>query len=280
MFPLIETAIGFLAVMLLLSLLVKSLTTLIKDHFDFYTDNLQYEVSRLIRNAVGRSWSDLRRDPAVVAKAPWIADINWSRVGDEFFNVDNVKWLLTQIDPNVDVTNIEGRLKVHLSRVQYMFEQRMKNLAIAVGIALCMLLDINAATIWRTLYTHDQLRTTFASDVATQALVDAQKAGAAPQSSPASPTPVTPSAQEDSGAQREQQRQRLKEAGDQFRTNLTDFTKQVNFGVGRIWKEDLTGWALLIEFISALLTGILVSVGAPYWHDLLENLTSLRQPKT
>ena len=58
----------------------------------------------------------------------------------------------------------------------------------------------------------------------------------------------------------------------------------VSFGIGKAWREigsqrpqGVRGWG--IEFIGAFLTGILVSVGAPYWHDLLESLASLRKPK-
>ena len=277
MFPLIETAIGFLAVMLLLSLLVKSLTSLIKDHFDFYTDNVKYEASRFVRNALGKTWSELEQDPVISAKAPWVRDIKWERVGDEFFNKDNVEWMLKELGASpAQLQNLDGRLAVHLGRVKYMFEQRMKNLSVAVGLGLCLFLDINAIAIWRTLYTHDQLRTTFASEVATRALLESEKAEAKPSDNKQT-AGALPSRDD---AQREQQRQRLKEASDGFRKSLTDFTKEVSFGVGHIWKDPVDRKRdMLLEFLAACLTGILVSVGAPYWHDLLESLSSLRQTK-
>jgi len=50
--------------------------------------------------------------------------------------------------------------------------------------------------------------------------------------------------------------------------------------VGHIWKDPVDRKRdMLLEFLAACLTGILVSVGAPYWHDLLESLSSLRQTK-
>ena len=267
MFPLLETAVGFVAVMLLLSLLVKSLTSLVKDQFDFYSDNLKYEASRFVRNTIGRSWSELQEDPAIVKNAPWLKDIDWSRVGTEFFNKENVDWLLKGLGASpAQLENVEGRLAVHLSRVKYMFEQRMKNLSIAIGIGLCLVLDVNALTIWHTLYTHDQLRTTFASEVATRALLESKDA--ASQAEPTKDPDV------------EQQRQNLKQASAKFSQGLATFTTEVSFGVGKVWKEDMTSRrALAIEFMGALLTGILISVGAPYWHDLLESLSSLRKPK-
>jgi hypothetical protein len=290
MFPLLETAIGFVAVMLLLSLLVKSLTTLIKDHFDFYSDNLKYEVSRLLRNSLGVTLSQLQNNPAIVAKAPWIKDTDWSRVGDEFFNKENVDWLLKELGAaGPQLANLEGRLAVHAGKVSYMFEQRMKNLSIVVGLALCLFADINAFRIWRTLYANDQLRTTFASDVATKALLAEQESDrqasnnvnlesttqALAAGGTANNRKTPPS---DAGI--ESERQSLKKASDGFRNSLADFTQQVSFGVGHIWKDDVPRKRdLAIEFIGALLTGILVSVGAPYWHNLLESLGSLSQSK-
>jgi hypothetical protein len=289
MFPLLETAIGFLAVMLVLSLLVKSLTSLLKDHFDYYTDNLEYEASRLIRNTIGKSWTQLKSDPAVLARAPWVNDLDWSRVGDEFFNADNLTWLLTELGATpAQLQNLEGRLAVHVSRVKYMFEQRMKNLSIAVGIGLCLLLDVNALTIWTTLYRHDQVRTMFASDSATRALLASDQSDAQstqPSSSPGADQPNGGSTA-DSEA-RAAQRKRLADATKGFGESLSRFTTDVSFGIGWIWKtpsEEPASqphlWDYLIEFVAALLTGILVSVGAPYWHDLLESLSSVRQAKT
>ena len=54
----------------------------------------------------------------------------------------------------------------------------------------------------------------------------------------------------------------------------------MTFGVGRIWTGAVKGLSgLLYEFLGSLLTGILVSIGAPYWHDLLRALTALWQAK-
>ena len=104
MVPLIETTIGFVAIMMVLSFLVKSLTTLISDHFDFYCDNFQYEVSQLIRNTTGRTWEWWASDPATVRRLPWVADIKWERLGDEFFSEDNIRWVVSQLSGDqVDV---------------------------------------------------------------------------------------------------------------------------------------------------------------------------------
>lgn len=271
MFPLLETAIGFLAVMLTLSLLVKSLTSLLKDHFDFYCDNLRYEINCFFRDFVGRTLDDLRQDQAQVRSTPFLAGIDWQRIGDEFFNKQNVAWMLTQLGkPPGNLDQLEGRLNYHLGRVRYAFDTRMKTLSLAAGLALCLALDINAVRIWHTLYTNSQLRTFFESEYATQALMAAGNQSA-PQ--PAAPNPPTA---EDLAAAREA-----------FGRSVTQFVSDVSFGVGRIWQKPdgsarpadaIDTWPkFLIEFLGALCTGLLVSVGAPYWHDLLKNLSALRR---
>jgi hypothetical protein len=261
-FPLLETAIGFVAIMLMVSLLVKSLTELIKDHFDFYCDNLYYEADQFLRSVVNKSLSELKTDTAVLTRAPWLQDFDLSRMGDEFFNEDNVKALLLSIEPDLDprvLANIKGLLSAHVSRVKYMFQQRLKNLSFAVGVGLCLILDVNAVTIWRTLYTNDQVRTAFASESATSALLN-QKTGEQNVS--------------------EQKAAELAEARAQFGERVKTFTSEVNFGVGRVWRQtppmrSRVSW--IYEFLGALMTGLLVSVGAPYWHDILESFGSLRK---
>jgi hypothetical protein len=314
MFPLIETAIGFVAVMLMLTLLVKSVTELIKAHFDFYCDNLAYEADQFFRAALGRSLASLQRDPRVRQKLPWLSAENLSRIGDEFFNEENARAALgalesvtgTQVDP-VIAAHLKGVLAAHVSRVTYTFNQRMKNLAFAVGVGLCLLLDVNAITIWRTLYTHDQLRTTFSSPEMTSRLLGTDAAGrrtaastapnaaasgtanttpgagtttaTTPGSATANPTPPAAAAATDASPVADEEAQ-LAEARRNFRDEVTRFTSEVNFGVARVWRGEpplLTPWAWMMEFLGALVTGLLVSVGAPYWHDILENLGALRR---
>ncbi len=150
---------------------------------------------------------------------------------------------------------------------------RMKNLALAVGLALCLLGNINAFTIWKSLYTDQQLRATFSTPYAEKAaaLANAQATqGTDPNKKPT---------QEELDAQ-------IKS----LRKNMQGFLTDVSFGVGRIWqassqgtKTDQTQQApfniFVYEFFGSLLTGILVSIGAPYWHDILQALAALRPDK-
>src|SRR5258708_16559550 len=69
-----------------------------------------------------------------------------------------------------------------MANVKYTFQMRMKNLAMAAGVGLCLLCNINAFTIWKSLYTDQQLRATFSGSYADKAtkLADAQAGGSSP----------------------------------------------------------------------------------------------------
>src|SRR3981189_2738452 len=64
MLSLIETLTGFAAIMLMLSLLVKTVTSVIKNHWDYYSDNLKHEVQRLALETTGKTWDTLLKNPA------------------------------------------------------------------------------------------------------------------------------------------------------------------------------------------------------------------------
>src|SRR5260370_1478377 len=97
MLSLIETLTGFAAIMLMLSLLVKTLTSVIKNQWDYYSDNLKHEVQRLALETTGKTWPPLIRKPA----APdWAKNIHWERLGDELLPPAYMSWFLKQLDQN------------------------------------------------------------------------------------------------------------------------------------------------------------------------------------
>lgn len=351
MLSLIETLTGFAAIMLMLSLLVKTLTSVIKNQWDYYSDNLEHEVKRLVLETTGKTWDAILTSGATPARVKNIAmDIHWERLGEEFLTPAHLSWFLKELDPNARVSDLESRLKIHMANVNYTFQMRMKNLAMAAGLGLCLLCNINAFTIWKSLYTDQQLRSKFSGAYADRALAlangePAKKAETAPNGQPTQPA-QPPSKSEQ------------KESISSFQANMQGFLTDVSFGVGRIWKEEClvlsdekrqacqkvkreqtakareeSRWnrychrmedadklegeqkkgeariaaetaliaelkadstetelklaqeekdpqdppvILLYEFFGSLLTGILVSIGAPYWHDILQALSSLR----
>ena len=278
MLSLIETITGFAAIMLMLSLLVKTLTSVIKNQWDYYSDNLKHEVERLAFEATGKTWDILRKS----ASTPeWVKNIHWERLGDDVLTPAYMSWFLKQLDQNARVFDLESRLKVHVANVKYTFEMRMKNLALAVGLGLCLIANINAFTIWKSLYTDEQLRATFSGAYA-------DKASALASDRAKQEAEATSQGNIADKAQLDKQMQ-------SFQTSMRTFLTDVSFGLGRIWRaspqsgnsnqqqpmpETPPPFTIFIyEFSGSLLTGILVSIGAPYWHDLLQALAALRPDK-
>jgi hypothetical protein len=290
MFPLLETITGFAAIMLMLSLLVKTLTSVIKNQLDYYSDNLKHEVDRLVLATTDKSWDRLVTNNP---RAPiWIKSIQWERLGEEFLTPAYMSWFLKQLDQNARVFDLESRLKIHVANVKYTFEMRMKNLSVAVGLGLCLLCNINAITIWKSLYSDEQLRATFSRQYAQRATDLAGERANAEKStvSQGNPSAVQGTSEKpdndeplDSGVN-DKKRAELNKQATAFRESLRSFLTDVSFGVGKIWhpstQETKTQFELFMyEFMGSLLTGILVSIGAPYWHDLLQALSSLRPDK-
>jgi hypothetical protein len=274
MFPLIETIIGFSAIMLALSFLVKSLTSVVKNHFDFYSRNLKHEVFSLLEGTIEISRKQLQEkletDPALRTKFPWLAN-DWKRLGEEYLTKENITWVLRKLDPqkvtDEVIKDLEGRLAVHVANVKYMFEKRLKNVTLAVGLALCLGLNINAFTIWDKLYNDQDVRAKFSSVEYVDSVMKSEKQ-------------LT---KDIKGLTEGKEKEELTKQRESLAKQIRHFQGQVSFGIGKIWtetpKDGEEAKFLFLEFLGSLLTGILVSIGAPYWHDLLRALTMLRKGK-
>jgi hypothetical protein len=262
MIQLLDTTLGFVAIMAMLSLLVKCLTSLIKSFVDYYSANLHAEVDSLVEAMLGSSLSALASQP----RLSWLKEINWKSLDEQFLNVDKMKIFLQQLDPAwADMGDLGSRLDLHVANLKYTFDRKMKNLALAAGFAVCLLGNVNALSIWKTLYTDQQVRTTFANEYSKKALEFADHLSVADPNTNA--TTATNKAA-------------LQQQAQDFRNNTKSFLADVNFGIGRVWALQavpLNKWQVCYEFLGSLLTGIMVSVGAPYWHDLLRTLSNLRK---
>lgn len=269
MFPLIETIIGFVVIMLVLSLLVKSLTSVVKNHCDYYSRNLRREVERFLRGTIKGGWNTWK------GKVAWLDEIQWRRLREDFLTRENMEWLLTQLGAEpVSLENLEARLEVHKANLRHAFEKRTKNISLALGLGLCLFMNVNAFSIWGTLYEDQQARTKFSSP---EYVASALEMIQGYQKEIEDLEKNAPSADE---ANSEAQREMVMKQKDALEKQIHHFRGQVNFGVGKIWTDAVKGWrGFFYEFFGSLLTGILVSIGAPYWHDLLRALTALRQPK-
>src|SRR5260370_31003558 len=208
-----ETLTGFSAIILMLSLLVKTRTSVIKNQWDESIRNRNHEVQRVAVETTGKTLEKLIHSRT----APdWVEKIHWERLGDEFLTPAYMSWFLQQLDQNAKVFDLDSRLKIHIANVKYTFEMRMKNLALAVGLGLCMLCNINALTIWKSLYTDQQLRATFANSYADKATALAQTQANA----------TTPNAGQ----------QATEEHVKRLQSSLRGFLTEQRFGVVRIWR--------------------------------------------
>ncbi len=330
MFTLLETVIGFTVIMLLLSYVVKSLTSVAKNHFDYYSGHLVSEVRDLVMRLLGKRLEEVEVPSGGTTYKPF-AGIDWKQVGEEFLTAENFKALLGPVLKPGQLEALEAQLKIHRGKMNYAFSRRMKNLSLVCGLALCLLVNINAFAIWQTLYNDGQTRAKFAAPDYVAAVLEradgeegAQEANAQagapePPAEPASGAgagagaaggPAEEAAgggseggaaaagadqggtagggaaegeraaagEGESGSDGKMTKAELAEERAMFTRELASFTSEVNFGVGRIYDKarPLGPRGFLIELLGSLLTGILVSIGAPYWHDLLRSLSRVR----
>lgn len=263
MFLLIETIVGFSVIMLMLSFLVKSLTSVVKNHINYYAENLKTEVEHFLRETLDQSFDKIE-ELTGKDKKPVLAKVPWRRLGEEYLNVENMKELLKKVTGPGEYENLEARVKKHQANLKYAFDVRMKNLSLACGLGLCLLLNVNAFTIWKTLYTDSQTRAKFASTAYVDNVLEKDRILEV----------QVKAASEDS-----LKRKDLEEQRENLKQEIASFRGDVNFGIGAVWKDNTEGGKsnFLFEFLGSLLTGILVSIGAPYWHDILRTLSKIRQ---
>ncbi|MBI5521086.1 MAG: hypothetical protein HY910_00560 [Desulfarculus sp.] len=265
MLLLLETTIAFVVIMLTLSFLTKSLTSLIKNHLDYYSANLKGEFEHLIKASVGGTWEDWQKD------VPWLKDLRWDRLGEEFLGKENLTRILLAMEaPLVVIDSLDDRIKVHLQNIKYAFETRTKNITLALGMGICLILNINAFTIWTTLYSDQVVRGKLIEPAKIEALLHPPQQAAKPKQEQDPP----------------EQDKSLQEIRQNFMSQVSKLRTDMSFGVGRLWSKDFPQgeayrqhgpWvAMLFEFTGSLLTGLLLSIGAPYWHDLLRRLVALR----
>jgi hypothetical protein len=263
---------------------VKSLTSVVKNHVDYYSMNFEQELGRLIGEILKESWGKVKE------KHEWLKHMQWRRLREEFLSTENIQWLLKKLDVKDDDLQslseaLEARLKVHKENIRTVFEKRTKNLSLALGLVLCLFLNINAFTIWDTLYNDQLVRAKFASPESVESAqklletydseikkLEADSKEKATQSG----TEAEPEMKEHESI--ENQRDALNKQREALVKQISHFRGEAGFGMGRIWSGKVDSWSgFLYEFFGSLLTGILVSIGAPYWHDILRTLSARRQ---
>ncbi|MGH7340830.1 MAG: hypothetical protein ACREKH_10095, partial [Candidatus Rokuibacteriota bacterium] len=171
MFPLLETIIGFTVIMLLLSYLVKSLTSVVKNHLDYYSGHLESEVRDLVMRLLGKPLAQVTVTVGGTTYKPFVG-IDWKQMGEEFLTAENFKALLGPLLNPGQLEALEAQLEIHKGKMSYAFSRRMKNLSLVCGLALCLIVNINALTIWQTLYNDGQTRAKFAAPEYVEAVLE------------------------------------------------------------------------------------------------------------
>lgn len=171
MILMIDTFIGFLAIMLFLSYLIKGLTSLVKDHVDYYTDNLRGEVDSFLNGCVKKTLKTLSTEHT------WLKQIQWNRLDEKFLTEQNMEWLLTELGTKGDdlkqmSSYFKARLEVHKANIRFAFEKRTKKIALAMGLTVALALNINAFSILDTLYRDEDVRAKFSSAETVQMSLD------------------------------------------------------------------------------------------------------------
>jgi|GEM_PF-4465996 len=296
MLALLDTLIGFCLIMLILSLLVKTLASVVKNRVDFYTEHLQAGWTRLTMEAARKAPPHIRKRLKAAADIP----LGLLRVREEL-GEERVEELLHKLGlPPAYLESLAANFQLMREKVKIFFEKRMKNISLVLGLILCLGLNINGLTIFRTLYQDQDLRTRFSSPEYVEAMIKSFEKDTDPEA-----------VEEDADLVR--QKSILKE-------KFELFNQEVTFGVGRVWtwigkgestnkspekpgnsssnestdesknettessagektKDSIKWYEVFYEFFGSLVTAILISIGAPYWHDLLRALASLRRPK-
>src|SRR5216684_3971263 len=122
MIQLLDTALGFVAIMAMLSLLVKCLTSLIKSYVDYYSGQLHAEVDSLVQGMLGQSLG------ALAATHAWLNDINWKSLGEEYLTVDKMKFFLQKPEPTgVNRGALNSGVVLPLGILRLGSNRRMKN---------------------------------------------------------------------------------------------------------------------------------------------------------
>lgn len=269
MFTLLETAIAFLAILITLSLLVKSLTSVVKSYMDYYSRHMEEELvnfllslsfvkdyKNVLENYFGDRLKGGKLDNLPVRES----------LPEELLDEDTVMALLgldpeaVENDVKTKVKEARAKLKIFKANVRFRFANKMKQWSMLLGLGLCLIANINAFTIWQTLYSDANLRARYASqdyvdDIMQQ--LDKVEKTLADETVP--------------------NRATLEKRQQNLESMVLETSRDLSFGMGRIYKnKDLTAWIVLYELLGALLTGLLISIGAPYLHDLLRSLTEVR----
>jgi hypothetical protein len=224
MLALIETLTGFAAIMLMLSLLVKTLTSVIKNQWDYYSDNAG--APQLVSERTGRECTDKR--------------------------------------PGVPPQDPHGQREVHVSNANEESSDGGGCGFVPVVQHQCVY-DLEIAVHGSAIARREKDRQTCREKAAETRRIDR---GVRNSERMAKVDKLA------DGPAKVQERQK---AIDEWNAEEKPALEEEKIKLAQEKRDTQNGQGILLyEFFGSLLTGILVSIGAPYWHDILQALSSLR----
>ncbi len=260
MFVLIDTAIGFIVVILVLGLAIKGITSLFTNMVGSSAWLEKARVLGLLNqldNDKGGPRQGILPDDRLAQMKIAAKDGNLS-----------MNSLLRQAQARQGrervPESVVGQVRDSHEQFRDQLETTNKNLALALALTLCLLLNVNCLSIWRSLYADANLRAQFSAPQMVQTVGGGDQARAEQAGTPAK-------------ANQDQVQASLALAK-QAQEHLDWLGKNVPFAMGKIWTGQVSGFGeLLYEFLGSLLSAVLASVGAPYLHDMLRLLTAMRR---
>lgn len=260
MLTLMDTAIGFIVVLLMISLVIKGLTSVIKNFVDYKRAIIADQIRKFVERADAQSehWRKLLKGlyqegrMGGEARDPRLSHSLNKAIGDGGLR----SWLAAGETPGEKAQDILPLVQTLNDQIGEAVSATNKNFSLLIGLALCLLLNINALTVWTSLYHDANLRAQFSAPAMIQSV-----SGAATESKE---TAAVATSQAVGMAQ--------------AREYIASLKRDIPFAMGKIWTGEVKGArAVAYEFVGSLLTGLLASVGAPYLHDMLRTLTALRR---
>lgn len=264
MLALIDTVIGFAALMLVLSMLIKAATSMIKNLGSYAEEALKHEMGLLLESPKVTEILGSKLDLN-------LTQVNFGGLGKRYLTLENLEGLAGK-DLAGKVKDKAAEMKsvvdAHRRKLDLLLEKRNKNLSLVVGVIICLALNINAFAVWQGLYSNQQLRMRFSSpeyvDQVLTKSADLKKE-------------IAKLDKAESQDDKEKRAAYIKTRGI-IEKQLDTVAADVDFGLGAVWRGEAESWrGLLFQFFGSLLTGILASIGAPYLHDMLRTISALRR---
>ena len=174
--------------------------------------------------------------------------------------IANIPQVVAVAAPTLDQfkDSIAASYEAARGKFQALYTTKNKQIAIAISFAIVLILNASVTRIYTVLAANQSLSQAIAGTAAT--------VSQSPQNAAAAQT-------QDLTAAYENSRKAISTELQQYPVLLRAGKYREDFGIGLKWKEMIC--ATLWELLGLLLMGALVSLGAPFWNDVLKGISGL-----